>query len=374
MSMNGHGKNIRVIIAGGGTGGHLFPGVAIAEEFMRRNSETRVLFVGTERGLEARVLKDIGLPLETIDVAGIRGKGIMESVRGVWKIPRSMLQSYTIIKQFDPRIVIGVGGYASGPVVMMARMTGKKTAIAEQNALPGVTNKILGKIVDRIFLTFADTTGVFPADKVLISGNPVRSSFLSESREDTERDARTLTLLIYGGSQGAAGINRAVVEGLPYLHDVRDSLRIIHQTGTHDLDMVHDAYAAHGISGDVVPFIHDMASVYSEADLLVCRAGATTIAEITVSGKAAVLIPFPYAVGDHQTLNARVLVDAGAALMIREQDLSGEKLAVIIKDLLCDRGRIREMEARSRRLGNAHAAADIVDECMKLTEETGPTT
>jgi UDP-N-acetylglucosamine--N-acetylmuramyl-(pentapeptide) pyrophosphoryl-undecaprenol N-acetylglucosamine transferase len=311
MYMNGREKNIRVIIAGGGTGGHLFPGVAIAEEFMRRNSETRVLFVGSERGLEARVLGDIGLPLETIDVVGIRGKGIIESARGVWKIPRSMVQSYTIIKNFDPQIVIGVGGYASGHAV---------------------------------------------------------------DREHTARDATTLNLLIYGGSQGASGINRAVVEGLPYLHDFRDSLRIIHQTGAKDLDVVKDAYAAHGINGEVVPFIYDMASVYGNADLLICRAGATTIAEITVSGKAALLIPFPYAVGDHQTLNARVLVDAGAALMTQEKELSGEKLATVIKDLLSDRGRIREMEETSRRLGNRHAAADIVDECMKLIEETGTTT
>jgi UDP-N-acetylglucosamine--N-acetylmuramyl-(pentapeptide) pyrophosphoryl-undecaprenol N-acetylglucosamine transferase len=360
-----HGKTLNIMIAGGGTGGHLFPGVAIAEEFIKRDHETAILFIGTERGLEQRILKDLGYVLRTIDVEGIRGKGLIKSAGGILKIPASMIQCYPILRDFNPDLVIGVGGYASGPAVIMAYCMGKKTAIAEQNAMPGLTNRILGRFVDRVFITFAVTEKWFSKKKTVVTGNPVRAGFVQEEKKQRE-ESKSFTLLIYGGSQGAAGINSAVIESLPYLEKMRDGLKIMHQTGERDVTRVSKAYEDYHMDAHVCSFINNMAGAYDAADLLICRAGATTIAEITARGKAALFIPFPYAVGDHQRLNAQVLVDAGAAQMILERDITGEKLARVVEELCHDRDHIKRMEEKSQALGYTRAAAHIVDECMKL--------
>jgi UDP-N-acetylglucosamine--N-acetylmuramyl-(pentapeptide) pyrophosphoryl-undecaprenol N-acetylglucosamine transferase len=356
---------MRVIIAGGGTGGHLFPGIAIAEEFLRRDQASSILFIGTQRGLEKRVLGKMGFNLGTLDVEGIKGRGIAKALGAILKIPRSLIESYRLIRNFCPDIVIGVGGYASGPAVMTARLMGIKTAIAEQNALPGITNRILGRIVDRIFITFPETKKWFPEKKTIVSGNPVRAAFLIGIKE-AEKRAGKFTLLIFGGSQGAHSINLAALDSLPYLTKIKDQLRVIHQTGSADLDSITLNYNSHGIDAEVLPFIMDMAQAFRSADLLICRAGATSIAEITASGKAAVLIPFPHAVNDHQTKNAEALVKAGAAVLIHEKDISGKTLAETIEKFYHHPELIREMEARSAGLGNVMAAADIIDICMDM--------
>jgi UDP-N-acetylglucosamine--N-acetylmuramyl-(pentapeptide) pyrophosphoryl-undecaprenol N-acetylglucosamine transferase len=248
---------------------------------------------------------------------------------------------------------------------MTARLMGIKTAIAEQNALPGITNRILGKIVDRIFLTFPETKKWFPEKKTIASGNPVRAAFLAGIRE-AGKSAGKFTLLIFGGSQGAHSINLAVLDSLTYLTKIKDQLKVIHQTGSADLDSTLLNYQSRGIDAEVLPFIMDMAQAFRSADLLICRAGATSIAEITASGKASVLIPFPHAVNDHQTKNAEALVKAGAAVLIREKDISGKTLAETIEKFYHHPEFIREMEARSASLGNARAAADIVDICIDM--------
>jgi UDP-N-acetylglucosamine--N-acetylmuramyl-(pentapeptide) pyrophosphoryl-undecaprenol N-acetylglucosamine transferase len=356
---------MKVIIAGGGTGGHLFPGIAIAEEFLRRDQTSSILFVGTNRGLEKRVLSKMGFNLHTLDVEGIKGRGIAKALGAILKIPRSLVESYRLIRQFCPDIVIGVGGYASGPAVMTARLMGIKTAVAEQNALPGITNRILGRIVDRIFLTFPETKKWFPEKKIIASGNPVRAAFLTGIRE-SEKKAGKFTILIFGGSQGAHGINLAVLDSLPYLTKIKDKLKVIHQTGSDDLDSILLHYKSCGMDAEVLPFIIDMAQAFRSADLLICRAGATSIAEITASGKAAVLIPLPHAANDHQTKNAEALVKAGAAVMMREKDIGGKTLAETIEKFYRHPELIREMEAISASLGNVKAAADIVDTCIEL--------
>jgi len=356
---------MKVIIAGGGTGGHLFPGIAIAEEFLRKDQTSSILFVGTKRGLEKRVLGNMGFNLCTLDVEGIKGRGIAKALGAILKIPRSLVESYRLISAFCPDIVIGVGGYASGPAVMTARLMGIKTAIAEQNALPGITNRILGRIVDRIFLTFPETRRWFPEEKIIASGNPVRAAFLTGIGE-AEKRAGKFTLLIFGGSQGAHSINLAVLDSLPYLENIKDKLKVIHQTGSADLDSIVHHYQFREMDAEVLPFIMDMARAFRSADLLICRAGATSIAEITASGKASVLIPFPHAVNDHQTKNAEALVKAGAAVMIIEKDVSGKTLAETIEKFYRHPELIREMEARSASLGNVRAAADIVDACIEL--------
>jgi UDP-N-acetylglucosamine--N-acetylmuramyl-(pentapeptide) pyrophosphoryl-undecaprenol N-acetylglucosamine transferase len=361
---------VNVIIAGGGTGGHLFPGIAIAEEFLRRNRGDRILFVGTNKGIEKRVLGDLGFSLQTIDVEGIKGRGWMKSLAAILRIPGSLIQSFRIIGGFSPELVIGVGGYASGPVVFAARVLGIRTAIAEQNALPGLTNRILGKMVDRIFVSFAQTERCFHASKVMVSGNPIRQGFAAEMRQ-MERQNLPFTLLVFGGSQGAHAINRAMLEALDDLGPLRGRLRIIHQTGSKDRDAVANTYQAKGVTAEVLPFIMDMAAAYQTADLLVCRAGATSIAEITAAGKAAVLIPFPSAVEDHQTKNAEVLVQAGAAEMIPEKELTGARLAMTIRRYYESPQCLREMGVRSAGMGNVRAAADIVDACLVLVQRGG---
>jgi len=359
---------VKILIAGGGTGGHLFPGVAIAEEFRRRDRTNNVLFIGTKRGLEARVLPQLGFDLETLEVEGIKGRGITRSMAALAKIPPSLIQSSRIIRGYGPNVVIGVGGYASGPAVLAARFMGVPTAIAEQNAIPGETNKILGRFAARIFVSFPETAHWFRKDRVRVTGNPIRAAIAGAHQRD-RKPGEPFGLLIFGGSQGAHRINLAVLEALPHLGDLKGKIRITHQTGKDDLEMVKKGYSDQAMEADVLPFITDMASAYGKADLLVCRAGATSIAEITASGKAALFIPFPFAVNDHQTKNAELLVNRGAAEMIPERDLTGENLSGIIRRLAKEPGRIEEMERNAASLGNARAAADIVDECLALLAE-----
>ncbi len=361
-------RGVRIIIAGGGTGGHLFPAVAIAEEFLERSQMSDVLFIGTERGLEARLLPGLGFALRTITVEGMKGRGIAGMIGGLLKIPRGITQSVSILREFRPDIALGVGGYASGPAVIAAHFMGIKTAIAEQNALPGFTNRMLGRFVDRVFLSFPDRGGWFAAAKTIITGNPVRREFAKGIKKSHKR-GNTFSILIFGGSQGARAINRAVVESMKYLEDIRDKLVITHQAGKGDFDEVSAAYRDRGVHAEVHPFITDMASAYESADLLICRAGATSIAEITATGKASVLIPYPFAAGGHQELNARVLADADAAEMILEDRLDGKTLAGVIRRLAGSPETILRMEEESERLGNVKAAARIVDECTIMLDE-----
>ncbi|MDX9745077.1 MAG: undecaprenyldiphospho-muramoylpentapeptide beta-N-acetylglucosaminyltransferase [Syntrophales bacterium] len=359
---------MNIIIAGGGTGGHLFPGIAIAEEIMARDGNNRVLFVGTERGIEKRVLPGLGYDLATIDVAGIKGTGLSNTLKVMSKLPRSFVQSLGIIRSFKPDLVLGVGGYASGPSVLTAHLLGLKTAIAEQNAYPGITNRILSRCVDRIFLTFPDGEGRFPKKKSLHTGNPIRAAFTSATINAT-RDDRKFNLLVFGGSQGAQAINQAVLASLDKLEPIRETLRIIHQTGVHEVEAVTKIYKERGYDADIHPFIMDMPKVYGQANLLVCRAGATSIAEMTASGRAAILIPYPYATNDHQTKNAEVLVQAGAAVLLPETRLSGETLGETILSLYRNPDSISRMEVRANQLAKRNAAAEIVDVCVSLVDK-----
>lgn len=358
-------KSARMIIAGGGTGGHLFPAIAVAEEFLRRSEQNEVLFVGTAAGLEARILPRMGYRLETIEVAGLKGKGLWKVLAGLKRIPGSIIKSRGIIKEFKPQVVLGVGGYASGPTVLAAHLMGIPTAIAEQNASPGMANAILGRFANRIFVSFEETKVWFPIRRVIHTGNPVRTGFLEEV-EERSTEEKPFTLLIFGGSQGASGVNRAVAAALPYLEDLKGSMRIIHQTGSADLEWVKEEYAKRRMDVEVQPFIDDMARVFRIADLLVCRAGATTIAEITAMGKAAILIPYPHAAGDHQVLNAKALVKRGAAEMIEERDLTGESLAMHIRDLYHDPERLKSVAENSKKMGKPDASRVIVDRCMEI--------
>ncbi|MCX7982478.1 MAG: undecaprenyldiphospho-muramoylpentapeptide beta-N-acetylglucosaminyltransferase [Syntrophales bacterium] len=358
-----------MIVAGGGTGGHLFPGVAIAEAFIMRDRGNEVLFVGTGRPLEKTILEKYGFPYRTITVEGIKGRGLKRILMALAKIPISMIQSMKILKEYGPQFVLGVGGYAAGPLVLTASLSGYPTAVAEQNALPGVTNRILSRFVNRVFASFPDNQGVFPKKKVIVTGNPVRADLLDEARQAKKSLGQKFTVFIFGGSQGAHIINHTMVQALDFLEDLKDKIQFIHQTGEVDYPFVAEMYVKKGFVADVRVFIVEMAQFYGMADLLVCRAGATTVAEVTALGKAAIFIPFAHAVGDHQTFNARALVEAGAAEMIQEGDLSPKTLADTIRRLYFDRDALTRMEKRARQLGKPQAAEEIVDAIYALIEE-----
>ncbi|HWV38455.1 MAG TPA: undecaprenyldiphospho-muramoylpentapeptide beta-N-acetylglucosaminyltransferase [Vulgatibacter sp.] len=356
---------MKMVIAGGGTGGHLFPGIALAEEVVTRHPANEVLFVGTARGLEARVVPQQGFPVELVEVTGVKGKGLLGLVRAMWMLPRAIARCMSILRESRADIVVGVGGYASFPMVVAAFLRGTPTAIQEQNALPGLTNRLLGRIADAVFVAFDEAASFFPVRKVQNVGNPIRKALMENFLRPQERHDR-FRILVFGGSQGARAINAAAVEAARSLAPLRDRLRILHQTGAADREATQAAYDEAGIEAEVVEFIDDMSHAYARSDLVICRAGATTLAELTVCKKAAVLIPFPYAADNHQEVNARSLVDQGAALMILQRDLSGERLADEVRALVDDPERLRRMEKAAGRLGRPEAAKEIADVCVSL--------
>jgi UDP-N-acetylglucosamine--N-acetylmuramyl-(pentapeptide) pyrophosphoryl-undecaprenol N-acetylglucosamine transferase len=357
---------MKLLLAGGGTGGHLFPAVALAQQLLEQEPSAEVLFVGTAQGLEARVLPQLGLPLELIDISGLVGKQLLAKLALLPKLLLSVRQSMQIIDRFQPDVVIGVGGYASGPVALAAKKKGYPLLLHEQNAWPGLTNRILGRWADKICVSFKETRSAFNHKQTLITGNPVRKE-LTRTMPPAEG---TPTLLVFGGSRGARAINQAVLRGLPLLQDWRGRLRIIHQTGSEDLESVQTGYRDAGWEDvEVSPFIDDMAAAYSRAHLVLCRAGATTIAELTSCGRPAILVPYPYAAGDHQSVNARSLAKRGAALMLPQSDLTAENLARLLGNLLNDRERLLDMAGVARSLGKPDAAVRILEQCRLLTQK-----
>jgi UDP-N-acetylglucosamine--N-acetylmuramyl-(pentapeptide) pyrophosphoryl-undecaprenol N-acetylglucosamine transferase len=355
---------MRVIFAGGGTGGHLFPGLAVAREFQRRDAATAILFVGTAQGIESRVVPKEGFKLETLEVKGIKGRGLRGWLDAAYGVPASVLRSWSILKSFRPDCVIGLGGYASGPVVLAAKLAGVCCAIMEQNLRPGFTNKLLGRLAHRVFTSYPQSAGYFPGAHVIETGNPVRWQKLPPVAKP-ER----FSLLVFGGSAGARRINYAMVEALRSLTDLRSEIVVTHQTGALDFAAIKQAYDSLPFDAEVVPFIDAMDKAYAMADLIICRAGATTVAELTVFGKAAILVPYPYAIYNHQRGNAQALQDHGAAEMVLDQDLTGETLAEKIRGYVADPVRIAKMAKAARALGRPDASARIVDECFALARQ-----
>jgi UDP-N-acetylglucosamine--N-acetylmuramyl-(pentapeptide) pyrophosphoryl-undecaprenol N-acetylglucosamine transferase len=357
---------VKVLIAGGGTGGHLFPGIALAEEVITRHPQNDVVFVGTLRGLEARVVPANGFKFRSIPSRGLKGMGLLKRLLGLLVLPLSFFAALRILLQEKPDVVVGVGGYSSGPVVLTAWLLRIPTALQEQNALAGFANRNLGRFVKAAFLSFEDTHGVFPVDRVHVLGNPIRRKLMDNYLRSKIEHAH-FAVLIFGGSLGAHGVNTRMVEALPHLAEVKQGLTFLHQTGKADLAMVKDAYAKGGFAADVVEFIDDMSQAYGKSDLVICRAGATTLAELTCCKKASLLIPFPFATDDHQAVNAQAMVASGAALMFREAELTGEKLATELKALRREPERLRKMEKAAGLLGHPEAAQEIAEVLVELT-------
>jgi len=350
---------MKLLLAGGGTGGHLFPAVALAQRLLATDSKAQVQFVGTAKGIEAKVLPQLGLPLETIEISGFVGKGWLGKLALVPQLITSLRQSLRILGRFRPDVVVGVGGYASGPVLLAAKWRRIPTLIHEQNACPGLTNRLLGGWVDRVCLSFSESHCAFHRGRTVLTGNPLRPGM----EDCPPPQGSEPTLLVFGGSRGARAINEAMVAALPQLQALQP-LRILHQSGSEDLERVRQGYQAAGWeNAEIVPFIDDMASAYAQSHLVICRAGATTLAELTACGRPAILIPYPHAAADHQTANARALARKGAGLLLAQTELSGERLARLTGDLLQDRDRLGTMAAAARMMAKKGAADLILQEC-----------
>ena len=360
---------LRVVIAGGGTGGHLYPGIAVARELQARVPGSVVSFAGTARGLEQRIVPREGFPLDLLRSGGLKGKSLADLVRGAALVPASLVDAWRIISARAPDLVIGVGGYSSGPVVLIAAVRGVPTMVLEQNAVPGLTNRLLARVVKAAAVTFESSREFFGA-KAFVSGNPVRAEFLEQAGSSREAGADDgVRVLVFGGSQGAHAINVAMVEAAEELAAVRPHLRLTHQTGERDVEMVRAGYRRAGLAADVEPFLYDMGRRIGAADLIVCRAGATTLSEITAAGKAAILIPLPTATDDHQRKNAEALASQGAAEVLlqgAQGALTASVLADRVRALAADAGARRRMSEAARALARPEAARVIVDRALEL--------
>jgi UDP-N-acetylglucosamine--N-acetylmuramyl-(pentapeptide) pyrophosphoryl-undecaprenol N-acetylglucosamine transferase len=360
---------LQVVIAGGGTGGHLYPGLAVARELLARRSGARVSFVGTSRGLEARVVPREGFALDVIRSVGLKGMSIASRLRGVLTLPLSLLDAWRILSARRPHLVIGVGGYSSGPVVLVAALRGIPTMVLEQNAVPGLTNRLLAPMVRAAAVTHESTLVYFGA-KGFVSGNPVRREFLQPTEgaggEDHERVTSGVQILVVGGSQGSHAVNLAMMAAARELAASGARLHVTHQTGERDEEIVRTAYREAGITADVAPFLDDMDTRLRHADLVVCRSGATTLAEVTATGRAAILIPLPTATDDHQRKNAEALAAAGAAEVLPQQEATGPELGRRILALAADPAARRRMALAARGVARPNAAKTIVDRALAL--------
>jgi UDP-N-acetylglucosamine--N-acetylmuramyl-(pentapeptide) pyrophosphoryl-undecaprenol N-acetylglucosamine transferase len=360
-------KPLRIVIAGGGTGGHLYPGIAVARELLRRSPDARITFAGTARGIESRVVPKEGFGLDTLRSAGLKGTSVTARIRGLLLLPLSGIDAWSILSRRTPDLVIGVGGYSSGPVVLIAALRRVPTLLLEQNAVPGFTNRMLSRAVSAAAVAFESTAAYF-GERAIVTGNPVRSEFLSDHTGFGARTPGPARVLIFGGSQGAHAINVAMVEAAPQLATHPGGVAITHQTGERDLALVREGYRRAGFEARVEPFLYAMHREITAADLVICRAGATTIAELAAAGRPAILVPLPGAADDHQRKNAEILVGAGAADLVEQQALTGTVLAARIAALLASPERLADMSAAARRLARPDAAGVIADKALELAQ------
>jgi UDP-N-acetylglucosamine--N-acetylmuramyl-(pentapeptide) pyrophosphoryl-undecaprenol N-acetylglucosamine transferase len=345
-----------ILVAAGGTGGHLFPGIAVADELVRRDPATRVVFAGTARGLETRLVPKAGYALELLPILPLNAISLARTARGIAALPWGLVRAAALVRRLRPAAVLGIGGYAGGPVTLLAALLGVKAVLLEPNARPGFTNRVLRPFVEKAACAYEETRAYFGA-KGVVTGNPVRGGFAALPRKEHRPP---LTLLAFGGSQGSRVLNDALVAALPRLPGA-DRLRLVHQTGPAMHEAVTAGYRSAGREAEVLPFLDDMERRFGDADLVLSRSGATTCAELTVAGKAAILVPFARSADDHQRTNARALAAAGAARVVEEDALGGPALADAIASLAADPARIAAMEDAARRLGRPDAAARVAD-------------
>ncbi len=344
----------------------MYPAIAYAKEFQRQDSSGTIIFIGTGKSLENTILRQEGFQTEAIRMEGLVGRGLFDKVRALWLLPRAVVQAYSVLRSVRPDLVIGTGGYFSPPVVIAAWLLRIPRILLEPNAMPGFANRLLGPLANKIMLAFEDARSFFSPSKVKVIGTPIREEFvLTDSPKFPENLSH---VLVFGGSQGSQAINSAVLEALRTSSPMRERLTITHQTGEKDFLKVQAGYDRLNVRARVQPFIFNMAEELKKADLVICRAGASTLAEITALGKVAILIPFPSATHNHQEKNARVLGNEGAARVLSQAELNGMRLATEIEALMSDIPKLQEMAERSWNFKTVNATETMVEECVALVE------
>lgn len=369
---------MRILIAGGGTGGHIYPGITLAQTLKKMDPSHEILFVGTKRGLEADVVPRAGFELRLLTLSGIPRRISWKMILAMVRAGRGMMETVKVIRSFRPDVVVGMGGYVCGPVVLSAALMGLPTVIHEQNAFPGITNRILGRVVRRVCLGYAAASKYFPASKVRVVGNPIREAIgtipRQEAAERLGMDGNRPTLLVFGASQGARSINQALLDSLPALHLEFPSLQVLWITGQANFETVQSALAAFNDPLPketlyVWPYLHNMPDAFAVSDAVIGRAGAISLAEITRQGLPAILVPYPHATGDHQTYNAKVLGDAGAAWVVADHEFTAEVLMNDLRQLMNDAARRGKMRQASLDLSHPSAAMDLAREVLSFGDK-----
>ena len=364
MGVQGVGETL--MIAGGGTGGHIYPAIAIAQEWMARDATRRVIFVGTERGLEKTIVPKAGFPLEFISVGGLKGKSLGDTIKGLFRLPAGFVQAFKLVGRHRPNVVLGVGGYSSGPVLLAAKLRGVPTLVHDSNAFPGLTNRILARFSTAAAIAFEVAGPRLKRSDAVLTGNPIRKEFFEAVGERPAGDNRK-RLLIFGGSQGSRTINDAMTGALLFMAPLRESLLIVHQTGPKELERVQQAYRDSAFAdARVVPYLDPIVDEIAAADVVVCRSGAMTVGELAAVGRAAILIPFAAATDNHQELNARAVEHAGGAIVITEKELTPERLAFAITEIVNDPNRTASMGMSAKTLASPDATKKIVDLLEKI--------
>lgn len=359
----------RIVIAGGGTGGHLFPGVAVVEAIERLDPSVDIAFVGTEKGIEARVVPELGYDLELVDVPTLKGGGVAGWASGLSKLPFSGLESISVFKRLNPGLVVSVGGYAAGPFTMLSSVRGVPTALMEQNSVPGMTNKLLGRVVDKAFLTFESSARFFDGVDCEVVGNPVRRDLLELADDfsyEAPEEGEPFNILVIGGSGGAASLNSDLPAALVGLEELGAHVHVRHQCGRGRADELDGRYDRFSGEVEVTGFIDDMAAAYDWCDLLVCRAGASTIAEVLVLGIPAVYVPFPGAADDHQTKNAREIAEAGAGVTLPDDEIGSARATRLLAGLIRNPVSLENLSSKARSMGRADAAQRVAESCLEL--------
>ncbi|MCW7752554.1 undecaprenyldiphospho-muramoylpentapeptide beta-N-acetylglucosaminyltransferase [Desulfobotulus sp. H1] len=356
----------RLVISGGGTGGHLFPGVATAEEFLRRSPENSVLFINAGRPMDHKILNAHGFRHESIAISGIKGMGLLQKIKAALRFPMTVGRSSAILRSFQPQVLLSVGGYSAAPAALAAKLMRIPVIVHEQNSLPGLTTRLLARFATEVHVSFPDTQLSARPGKIHISGNPVRRDLVG-CRTHRRQAGAPLRLLVLGGSQGARGLNQALCQTLPLIRNL--PLTFVHQTGDTDFHEVHGAYAKAGVHAHIQPFIDDMVTAYAEADMVLSRAGATTVAELAAAGLGAIFIPFPHAADNHQFYNAKAMVDAGAAFILEESTFRPEELASILKNCSSSSEITEAMADAARNLSRPDAAITLTNAIMGCIAE-----
>lgn len=348
-------------MAGGGTGGHIIPALAVAEELRKRGHEP--VFVGTRTGMEARLVPEAGFPIEWIEIGGLNRVGVLRRLRTLWQLPLSVLSVFGMLGRHRAGAVFSMGGYVAGPVVLAAILRRVPVAVMEPNAIPGLTNRKLARFTARALVNFEQTAGYFPKGRAEVTGVPVRAEFFATA---SERAGRTFTLLVTGGSQGSRTLNNAGAAAWPLFAQAGLAIRILHQAGRGSADALREPFRTSGLEGEVVEFISDMPVAFAQADLVICRAGASTVSELAAAGRPSILVPFPFAADNHQQHNADAMRKAGAALMITDSELTGERFFAEVTRLMADRQQLQSMATAAKSLAKPFAAQKAADVLVDL--------